>query len=88
MPNLKLSVQFSCRISFTDEEHRPALYTLPHLGQKKLVRKPGTGIYLGTLTGLNKDKNQLESNLLHLERGSEGAGKKDECLPHLISRGK
>lgn len=35
------------------------------------------GIYLETLTGLNQDRNLLQRNLLHLERGREGSGMKD-----------
>lgn len=73
-PNLELSEQALCPISFIDEEHWPALHTLSHLGQKRLVRRPGI------LIRLNKDRNLLERNLLDLERGSERAGKKDSML--------
>lgn len=46
---------------------------------KKLVRRPGTNSFLGTLPRLNKDRNLLERNHLPLERRSEGAARRTVC---------
>lgn len=81
-PNLKLLEQAPCPICFTGKEHWPPVHTLPHLGHKKLVRRPGTGTYLGTLTRPEKDRNLVETNLPHWEGGREEQAGRAVCLPH------